>query len=530
MVAAALSISSACIAQTAKPQTFSQALQAILAEPVFQHANFGVELYSLDTQTPVFSLNAEKLFTPGSTTKLLTEGTALQLLGPDYRFHTSVYRTGDVDAQGTLQGDLILVASGDPNLSSRVQADDTLAFENEDHSYGGLDAEVVPGDPLVVLREFANQIFAHGIRKVEGRVLVDTTLFRAGVRELGTGVIISPVSVNDNVVDLTVTPGQAVGAAAWVSVSPAVPWLSFDNKITTGALGTNPEVNDRSARGRYGDEIVTVNLTGSIPIGNKPFLVPYAVPDPVRFAESLLSRALSDKGIVLEAQQNNADVDFAAMKKYYTLQNSVAEHVSPPLSEEAKVTLKVSQNLHASMMPYILGAILGHAAENADAKGLELEHDLLEKAGLDLSGAAQGDGAGGAESAFFTPDFMVHFLDFMAQQPTFAVFHRALPVLGRDGTLVKIQAGDPAAGHVFAKTGTFEAIDLLNNRFMLVGKGLAGYMTTSSGQKLAFALYANHVSLPHDPQAIDQVAGQALGAIAAAAWRLPIDKAALETQ
>jgi D-alanyl-D-alanine carboxypeptidase/D-alanyl-D-alanine-endopeptidase (penicillin-binding protein 4) len=182
------------------------------------------------------------------------------------------------------------------------------------------------------------------------------------------------------------------------------------------------------------------------------------------------------------------------------------------------------------MMPYILGAVLEHATDNADVKGLRLEHEMLQKAGLDLSGASQGDGAGGAESAFFTPDFMVHYLASMAQQSNYAVFHRALPILGRDGTLVKIQAGDAAAGQVFAKTGTFEADDLLNDRFLLVGKGLAGYMTTASGQHLAFALYLNHVSLPHDPQAIDQVAGQALGAIAAAAWRLPIDKATLDTQ
>jgi D-alanyl-D-alanine carboxypeptidase len=95
---------------------------------------------------------------------------------------------------------------------------------------------------------------------------------------------------------------------------------------------------------------------------------------------------------------------------------------------------------------------------------------------------------------------------------------------------VKIQADDPAAGNVFAKTGTFEAVDLLNDRFMLVGKGLAGYMTTSSGEHLAFALYINHVSLPHDPAVIDQVAGQALGRIAAAAWRLPIDKPTMDAQ
>ncbi len=100
-------------------------------------------MYSLDTQKPIFALNGDKLFTPGSTTKLLTEGTALQLLGPDYRFHTLVYRTGPIDSKGTLKGDLVLVASGDPNISNRIQADGTMAFADEDHTYGGPDSRLV---------------------------------------------------------------------------------------------------------------------------------------------------------------------------------------------------------------------------------------------------------------------------------------------------------------------------------------------------------------------------------------------------
>jgi D-alanyl-D-alanine carboxypeptidase/D-alanyl-D-alanine-endopeptidase (penicillin-binding protein 4) len=166
----------------------------------------------------------------------------------------------------------------------------------------------------------------------------------------------------------------------------------------------------------------------------------------------------------------------------------------------------------------------------ADHKGFDLEHDFLQKAGLDLSGASQADGAGGAESAFFTPDFIVHYLAYMSRQSDFALFHKALPILGRDGTLAKIQSDDPAAGHVFAKTGTFGAEDLLNKNLMLVGKGLAGYMTTASGQHLAFALYLNHVSVPTDPNAADRIAGQALGAIAAAAYDLPIDATSLDAK
>ena len=120
-----------------------------------------------------------------------------------------------------LRGDLVFVASGDPNLSQRIGPDGTLAFENEDHAYDGSpETKAVPGDPLAVLRELAAQVRKSGITRVEGNVVVDTSLFADQGAEGGTGVIVSPIVVNDNVVDVTVTPGQNAGDPVSVSVSP----------------------------------------------------------------------------------------------------------------------------------------------------------------------------------------------------------------------------------------------------------------------------------------------------------------------
>src|SRR5215813_7129874 len=192
----------------AQSSTLAQRVQGIMDRPEFRHALFGIEFYSLDTGKPIYTFNADKLFTPGSTTKLLTEGTALGLLGADYRFHTRVYRTGPLGADGTLDGDLVLVASGDPNLSGRINSDETLSFENEDHSYDGdPNTRAVPGDPLLVIRRLAQQVADKGIKKIRGHVIVDVSLFREGARELGTGVVMSPIVVNDNIVDVVVSPG-----------------------------------------------------------------------------------------------------------------------------------------------------------------------------------------------------------------------------------------------------------------------------------------------------------------------------------
>jgi D-alanyl-D-alanine carboxypeptidase/D-alanyl-D-alanine-endopeptidase (penicillin-binding protein 4) len=221
---------------------------------------------------------------------------------------------------------------------------------------------------------------------------------------------------------------------------------------------------------------------------------------------------LREKGIAVEPLPGRRDL--AALAASYVPDQLIAEHVSPPLKEEIKVTLKVSQNLHASITPLILGAVL--APKNSGRTGFDLEKDFLTKAALDPLGAQQADGAGG--NAHFTPDFMVSYLAWMSKQKDFKVFYDALPILGRDGTLFDIQTQSPAAGFVHAKTGTFSVYDPLNRRLLVTAKGLAGYMTTKQGEHLAFAIYINNVSVSTERDATKKIVGQAVGEIAAAAY------------
>jgi D-alanyl-D-alanine carboxypeptidase/D-alanyl-D-alanine-endopeptidase (penicillin-binding protein 4) len=491
-------------------------IQAVMSQPEFVHSRFGIEICSLDTGKRIYSLNEKQLFVPGSTTKLLTEGTALELLGPDYRFHTRVYWTGKLKSKGILEGDIVLVASGDPNLSGRIQPDGTLAFEDEDHSYGGLDSKGVSGDPLLVIAQLADQIAAKGIRKVKGRVLVDATLFPEGTRELGTGVVISPSVVNDNVIDVLASPGATEGAPVKLQIRPDTSYAQFVNQATTGKTGAKPDINYEDGA-LQPDGMRTVTVTGTLPLGRPPAMYSYAVPEPSRFAAVALTEALRKRHIEIPHLNPSPAADFKRLAANYDTAHLLAEHTSPPLAEEIKVTLKVSQNLHASMTPYTLGALLAPTGKDHVQAGFDREHAFLEKAGLDLTGAVQSDGAGG--NAYFTPDFMVHYLTYMSTQPNFPVFRRALPVLGRDGTLVKIQVHSPAAGHVFAKTGTMVGYDALNKKLMVSGKGLAGFIDTADGQHLVFAAYLNFVEVPPDnPDNIQEIAGQALGKIAAAAY------------
>jgi PBP4 family serine-type D-alanyl-D-alanine carboxypeptidase len=500
-------------------ETLASRIQKVVSRPEFVHANFGIEFYSLDTSKIVYALNADKLFVPASTTKLLTEGTLLARLGPDYRFHTRIYATGPVNSKGELKGDLILVASGDPNLSNRIQSNGTLAFVDEDHSYDG---PALPGDPLAIVKKLAHDVAAKGIRKISGRVLVDASLFPDGPREGGTNIVMSSIMVNDNVIDVVAKPGDKIGDPVVFETSPQTAYAKFINHVTTSPAGNKPALDAPETLTKP-DGTIVATFTGTLPLGFQPQTVSFGVPSPTTFAETVLREALIAAGVEIKNPKSATVPDFTALQRFYSSSNQVAEHVSLPLSEEIKVTLKVSQNLHAGTGPYLLGALVGKDLRNPLDAGFKVEREFLQAANLDLSGTTQGDGAGGDWADLFTPDFMVHYLTYWTTRPDYHVLFASLPILGKDGTLAKIQTSSPGAGHVFAKTGTFGSEDRLNGKLMLNGKGLAGYVITKDGRKLVFAAYVNHVSLPADPDAAQQVAGQALGEIAAAAYDAQFD-------
>jgi len=494
--------------------TLATRIQKVMDRPEFARANFGIQFVDLATGRILYAHDANKLFVPASTTKLLTEGTVLAKLGPDYRFHTKIYRTGPLDKKGRLRGDLILVASGDPNLSNRIRPDGTLAFEDEDHSYGG---PAVVGDPLAVIKELAKAVHDKGIKKIDGRILVDASLIPDGPREGGTGVVMSSIMVNDNVIDLTGKPAAKAGDPVILESNPTTSYIHFVNHVLTGAADSKLYLDEPVFKSNP-DGTVVVTLSGSIPLGKEPQTASIGVPSPTQFAATVFREALIAEGISIKNSATEPDPDFLAARRFYVIENELAEHVSLPLSEEIKVTLKVSQNLHAGMGPYLLAEIVGKEPIDPLKKGFQIERAFLQDAKLDLSGIAQGDGAGGDWADLFSPEFMTSYLAYWTTRPDFDVFFRALPILGKDGTLAKIQKTNLGAGHVFAKTGTFDSDDKLNGKGMLNGKGLAGYVFTKSGRKLAFAAYVNHVSLPDIPDAAQSVAGQALGEIAAAAY------------
>ncbi len=468
--------------------TQAETLDALMAKAEARHAIAAGEVYDLDTHKVLYAHNSEQYMEAASNTKLLTMGTSLALFGPDFRFTTPVYRTGPIDPSGTLHGDVVLVASGDPNLSQRVQPNGTLAFTNADHEDAGFpDAAVVPGDPLLVLRELARQVAQSGVKRIDGRVAVDAALFSAQGIELEASTTLTPIVVNDNLVDIMMVPGAKPGDPVSISVSPQTPYVTFVNKMTTGAEGSEFLAGQDDVAKSDGSRTVTLN--GTIP-PRRPMLQVYAVADPVRFAQSAFAMALKDAGVAIDTAPNEKPFSHDEAAPSYVAANRIAEHVSPPLSEDVKVTLKVSQNTHAAMQIPLWAVYAGHAQADFMKAGFGQERAVIQKAGLDLNAAAQQDGDGSA--SFYTPDFMVHWLAWISRQSWYAAFHRALPVLGVDGTIYNVQTTSPAKGKVFAKTGTTGPTDLLNDRILMT-KALSGYTTTRKGRHVAFSFSVNRL-------------------------------------
>ena len=146
----------------------------------------------------------------GSTRKLFSVGMALNSLGADARQTTPVYRTGTVDGQGALTGDLVLVGGGDLTFGGRRLDDNTVQVTDFDHNDANSlgSAVLTPQDPLYALDQLATQVKASGVHSVSGNVAVDDRMFEP-YRVPNGNLLVTPMLVNENQVDVSITPTQA---------------------------------------------------------------------------------------------------------------------------------------------------------------------------------------------------------------------------------------------------------------------------------------------------------------------------------
>jgi D-alanyl-D-alanine carboxypeptidase/D-alanyl-D-alanine-endopeptidase (penicillin-binding protein 4) len=451
---------------------WAEAVSAEVLRARIPRGHWGLLVVDAGDGRVLYARNAESYFTPASVTKLFTTALALALLGPDYRFRTTVETRGGLDARGRLLGDLVLVGRGDPNLSNRK-----LPYDPHQEFDG-------PREKLLEL--LAEGVVAAGVRSIEGNVVADATWFAEERYPPGWaiddmpyryGAAVSALTVHDNALEVEVRPGEMAGAPVWFRVEPWAEFYEFRNEARTVPAGTGIAEHDALRLLREpGSRGVT--LRGLLPQDSEAQTLWLAVEEPAAHAAALFRRLLERRGVRIYGRaQVRTEPEAAAPATV------LAEHVSAPLIEAVRVINKLSQNLHAELL--LRAVAREKTGTGSREKGLELLREFLLANGLRSDEVALEDGSGLARQNLLTPAATVALLRWAAAQSWGDAFRASLPVAGSDGTLQERMRQTAAAGRIAAKTGTLEN-----------SNALAGYAQARSGRTLVFALFADQHHLP----------------------------------
>jgi serine-type D-Ala-D-Ala carboxypeptidase/endopeptidase (penicillin-binding protein 4) len=456
-------------------------------KPVYRRSTWGYEVLNQRTGRVLAAQNDRQMFDPGSTMKLYSISTGLRLYGSRYRFRTPVYRQGRVSGS-TLTGNLVLVGSGDLTFGLRRLPGGRLAYENlpqVDHSYADqLPGAVEPhGNPWTALKQLAKRIRTSGISHVDGNVVIDNRLFNE-FDGFPDGKI-SAIWFNENLVDLLVRPGR-VGARASIAPRPVTATYTVADRVRTVARGRPTTLNvTEPTPGR-------LVVSGQIAAGGGPALRVWEVDHPAQFARTAFIEALRRAGVTVSAPATGPNPSrLLPARGSYRRSDRVAEHVSTTLAQYAKLILKVSYNRGADLMTCLAAVKLG--SRNCE-RGIGAEVRTATSLGVPRSGLFPQDGAGSDDQGRSSPQAMALLLRGLVHAPYGRTLLRALPILGRDGTLADVLPHSPAAGHAQVKTGN-RVVGNAAGQLMVLGNSLAGYATTRSGRRVTFMIVVGNVPL-----------------------------------
>ena len=410
--------------------------------------NLALMVQKVGSQTPAIDYHSQQMALPASTQKVITALAALLQLGPDYRFTTSLESRGGQE-NGVLNGDLILRFGGDPT------------FKRQD------------------VRNLVAALKKTGIQEIKGNVLIDTSVFASHDKAPGwpwndmTQCFSAPPSaaiVDRNCFSISLYSAPKPGDMAFIRIASYYPVTMF-SQVKTLPKGS-PEAQYCELDVVPGD-LNRYTLTGCLTQRADPLPLAFAIQDGAGYAGAILKAELKTAGIsysgtLLRQTQPGPQATVIASKQ------------SPPLHDLLKIMLKKSDNMIADTVFRTIGheyfGVPGTWRAGADA----VRQILRQKAGVDLGNSIVVDGSGLSRHNLISPATMMQVLQYIAQNDAQLNYISMLPLAGYDGSL-QYRAGLHEAGvngKVSAKTGSLQGV-----------YNLAGFITTASGQKMAFIQY-----------------------------------------
>jgi D-alanyl-D-alanine carboxypeptidase/D-alanyl-D-alanine-endopeptidase (penicillin-binding protein 4) len=444
---------------------FADRVEMLVQAAPVDKGEWGLLVTDATTGETLYEKNADKYFVPASNMKLLTTALALDTLGADYRFRTTIETNGKLGANGKLAGDLILVGRGDPNLSNRKFPFDTK--------------EEFDGPPEKALAELADMIVGAGVKEVSGDVVGDDSYFPRERYPDGWeiddmvwdyGAAISAIVVDDNTVTLMLTPGEKAGDTVEAVVEPATPDFVVRNEVATSGAKEKPDLRLTREPGAS-----TVVIGGTLPARSSPRKLVLAIEEPAEHAATLLTKLLADRGVKVDGEPRALhDPDPTAPPR-----TVLAEHLSIRLGDAVKLVNKISQNLHAEVL--LRASALQSGRWNDPEDLPKFPKDFYARVGIREDDVMQTDGSGLSRHDLVTPRAFVALLQYAEKQKWFPEYYASLPIAGVDGTLNERMKEASIAGRIHAKTGSVAHV-----------RTLSGFAETVGGRRLIFSFMSNN--------------------------------------
>ncbi len=392
---------------------------------------------------------------PASVWKLYTTSTAIEKLGANYKFRTTLVRTGPIE-KGVLQGSIMVMGSGDPTFGSKY-------FKSPYYD---------------IFNRWAADIKAAGIDSIAGNVIVNAALFNGdglpGTRtweDMGNyyGTSAFAFNIADNSYSLRYDVSPKVGELATLQgVFPEVPDLVINSEVQSStAKGDQAYIF-----GSPQESIRTVR--GTLPAGSSGFEIKGSIPNPPLFGAYHLMLALKANGIGSQGYQ----AEYIPPREPIAFQ-VLGEHLSPTLQEIAAETNRSSNNLFAEGLLLALGLQANKATPEGGVQAL-CAH--LEAAIPAIGAIFAYDGSGLSRYTAVSAVQTAQLLGYMKSKSLLNEgVVKNLPVAAQSGTLKRFGAGTPLSGKFRGKSGSMDKV-----------QAYAGYLTCKSGKELRVVLIANN--------------------------------------